>query len=75
MSHVPLSSGHRVIGITNGHFIHAGPLLKWGRSFYLFFYLGHESKIQESDAPLMHAFLSHHMLLVLTRENTPPTFF
>lgn len=38
------------------------------------FTLGHESKIQESDALLMYAFLSHYMLLVLTQENTPPMF-
>ena len=32
---VPLSSGHRVIDITNGHFIHAGPLEGTGVSIYL----------------------------------------
>jgi hypothetical protein len=32
---VPLSGGHRVIDVTNGNFIHAGPLLKRDRSFYL----------------------------------------
>jgi hypothetical protein len=30
-----LSGGHWIIDITNGHFIHAGPLLKRDRSFYL----------------------------------------
>jgi hypothetical protein len=30
-----LSSGHRVIDITNGHFIHAGPLEEIGVSIYL----------------------------------------
>jgi hypothetical protein len=39
------------------------------------FILGHESKIQENDVPLMYAFLSHHLLLVLTQENTPPMFY
>jgi hypothetical protein len=33
--YVPLSSGHRVIDITNGHFIHAGPLEGIGVSIYL----------------------------------------
>jgi hypothetical protein len=32
---VPLSSGHRVIDITNGHFIHASPLEGIGVSIYL----------------------------------------
>jgi hypothetical protein len=32
-----LSSGHRVIDITNGHFIHAGPLEGIGVSIYLSF--------------------------------------
>jgi hypothetical protein len=32
---VPLSSGHRVIDITNEHFIHTGPLEGIGVSIYL----------------------------------------
>ena len=32
---VHVSNGHQVIDITNGHFIHAGPLLKRDWSFYL----------------------------------------
>ena len=34
---VPLSSGHRVIDITNGHFIHASPLEGTRVSIYLSF--------------------------------------
>jgi hypothetical protein len=33
-----LSSGHRVIDIMNGHFIHAGPLEGIGVSIYLSIY-------------------------------------
>ena len=34
-ANVPLSIGHRVIDITNMHFIHIGPLLKRDHSFNL----------------------------------------
>jgi hypothetical protein len=35
-----LSSGHWVIDITNGHFIHASPLEGIGISIYLWYVLG-----------------------------------
>ena len=37
LSQPPLSCGHWVVGITNGHSIHAGPLLR-DHSFYLSIY-------------------------------------
>ena len=36
---VPLSGGHQVNDITNGHFIHTGPLLKRDQSFNFFFFI------------------------------------
>jgi hypothetical protein len=44
-----LSSGHRVIDITNGHFIHAGPLEGIGVSIYLFYLIEEGEHIQETS--------------------------
>jgi hypothetical protein len=49
-----LSGGHWVIGITNGHFIHAGPLLKRDQSFYLY--------VPSSSHPPPHLVLQDNLL-------------
>jgi hypothetical protein len=45
---VPLSSGHRVIDITKGHFIHTGPLEGIGVSIYL-----HNEKITQLNGSII----------------------